>query len=433
MSSFIEDVFKVGFSKLAIILFSLGSGVIAARWLGPEANGIIAALTVYPTLFLTFGSLGISQATTHFMGKGEFSEKSIKTSITHIWLLTSLLSVVICYIIVRYFSNSGSNPFWVLLVILPIPFSLFNTYNSGIYLGKNQIGAYNRINWLPTAVVFILIFLLLVIFKFGITGALIAYIGGPVLMFFLLLFKNKFISAVSLNIHWNVISALLKLGIIYAIALLAMTLNYRIDIILLDKLSNPFELGIYSKGVAITETLWQIPALLSTIVFARSATAKDDLQFSRKVAQLLRLSLIVIGIGSILLAIFARYIVLIMYGQKFVNSTQVLQFLMPGVMLLTVFKVLNMDLAGKGKPWISMKAMVPGLILNVVLNLFLIPPYGANGAAISSTVSYTFGALLFMHFYSREVRLSFREIVTYSRRDFEPLTSFYRKVRLAVK
>lgn len=428
MSSFIDDVFKIGFSKFAIIIFGLGSAMIGARWLGPEANGIIAALSVYPSLILTFGSLGISQSATHFIGGKRFSEQSIKTSITQIWFFTTILSIIISFLLIRYFSNSGENLLWVLLVIIPMPFTLFNHYNSGIFLGKNLIGTYNKINWLPPGVVLLFIVLFVIIVPLGINGALIAYTTGPIFMFFLLLFKNDFIRAFSLTFNWKVIHPLLSLGIVYAISLLIISLNYKVDVILLDKLSTPFELGIYSKGVVITEYLWQIPMLLSTIVFARSASAKDGLQFSRKVAQLLRISFLAIGFGSVVLIVLARYIILIMYGEKFIQSTEVLQYLMPGVILLTIFKVLNMDLAGKGKPWISMKAMVPALLLNIGLNIFLIPTYGAKGAAISSTISYSLAALMFLHFYSKEVQLPIKEILHYCRDDFQPIETVYKKV-----
>lgn len=428
MSSFFKDVSSVGLSKLLIIVFSLGSGIITARWLGPEGSGTIAALTVYPSLFLTFGSLGISQSTTHFIGKGQFSEQRIKTAITQIWFFTTIVSVVISSLLIYFLSSSGYNLLWVFLAILPIPFTLFNTYNSGIFLGKNQIGIYNKINWQPKAISFLAIVLLVIVFPLHIEGVLLASVAGPVFMFFLLLFKNDFIHAFSFKFDWKIIKSLLSLGVVYAVALLIINLNYKIDVILLDKLSTQFSTGIYAKGVAITDFLWEIPMLLSTIVFARSASAKDELQYSIKVAQLLRLSIIAIGLGSIALILFARIIILLMYGEEFVKSTEVIQLLMPGVLLLTIFKVLNMDLAGKGKPLVSMKAMIPAVILNIILNVLFIPQFGANGAAISSTISYTFAALLFLHFYSKEVKLPIKYILHYTKADFLPIETALKRI-----
>ena len=73
---------------------------------------------------------------------------------------------------------------------------------------------------------------------------------------------------------------MLRLGIVYAISLLIINLNYKADIILLEKYSDSYQLGIYTKGVTIIQYLWEIPMLLSTLTFSRSTGAKDPHEFS---------------------------------------------------------------------------------------------------------------------------------------------------------
>lgn len=418
MDSFVKDVFRVGISNFLMIFLGLGTSIITARYLGPEGNGIISGLLVYPSLFMTIGSLGIRQSVTYFLGKKIYNEDEIKTAITQIWFLSTLFSVLICFFLIRYFNQTGNNLFLVTLAVLPIPFSLFNTYNSGVFLGKNEIGKFNKINWIPSLIVFIGTAGFVVAFQFEVAGALIALIGGPLFMASILLFKNKFIKAFSLQFNWKIIKSMLSLGIIYAVSLLVINLNYKIDIILLDKFSSSFEMGIYSKGSGITQYLWQIPMLLSTIVFARSAVSKNDRKFSYKVTQLLRVSMVAIGIASLLFFLFSEVIIVGMYGEDFRGSIQVLKFLLPGVLILTIFKVMNMDLAGKGKPWVSMKAMIPALVINIVLNIVFIPKFGANGAALASTISYSLAGSLFLLFYSKTTKISIKEIITYKKLDF---------------
>src|SRR5690606_8983743 len=96
-------------------------------------------------------------------------------------------------------------------------------------------------------------------------------------------------------------------------------------------------------------------------------------------------------------------------------------FLLPGVLILTIFKVMNMDLAGKGKPWVAMKAMIPSLLANTLLNIILIPSMGAKGSAIASTASYAIAGILFLYFYSKAINIPVREIIKYRRTDFDPL------------
>lgn len=429
MNTFIKDVFSVGVSKTLMIVFGLTTSIIVARVLGPENNGVIAALLVYPSLFMSFGSLGIRQSTTYFLGKGIFSENQIKTAITQIWLITAVLSIAVCFVLMRYFSKSGENIWLVVLALLPIPFTLFNTYNSGVFLGKNQISTFNKINWIPTLVILIITTILVLWLSFGISGYLIALIGGPIFISVILLFKNKFIQAFSFNYNWRIINQMLSLGLVYALALLIINLNYRVDVILLDNLSTSFETGIYSKGVSVTEYLWQIPMLLSTVVFARSAVSKDDKAFSIRVAQLLRLSFLTIGIAALILFLLSKFIIVLMYGEAFSGSIMVLNTLLPGVLLLTIFKVINMDLSGKGKPWVSLKAMIPALLINVVLNIVFIPKYGAVGAALASTISYSIAAILFIFFYSKETKIPVIDIVSYKASDFQPIVQLLKKLK----
>ncbi|MBU2922157.1 flippase [Winogradskyella psychrotolerans] len=429
MSTFLKDILSVGVSKILIILFGLITSIIVARVLGPERNGIIAALLVYPSLFMSIGSLGIRQSTTYFLGKNIFTEGQIKTAITQIWLFTTVFSVAICFLLIRYLSKSGENMWLVVLALLPIPFALFNTYNSGVFLGKNQISTFNKINWIPTLIIFGVTSVLVMWFSFGISGYLIALTAGPLFVSGILLFKNKFIRAFSFNYNWVIIKKMLSLGLVYALALLVINLNYRIDIILLDNLSSAFETGIYSKGVSVTEYLWQIPMLLSTVVFARSAVSKDDRAFSLKVAQLLRLSFLAIGLVAFALFLLSKFVIILMYGESFEGSVMVLNMLLPGVLLLTIFKVINMDLSGKGKPWVSLKAMIPALMINVVLNIVFIPKYGAVGAALASTISYSFAALLFIYFYSKVIKIPILELIKYKRSDFQPIVQLIKKLK----
>lgn len=418
MKGFLSDLLRVGVSKGFMVAAGLLTSVITARYLGPEKNGLIASLLVYPGLFMSIGSLGVQQSTTYFLGKKIYSEEQIKKAITQIWFFTSVVAVLVSFFLMRYSSSSGSNIDFVALALLPIPFALFNSYNSGLFLGKNQIKTFNKINWIPSAITLVFSVLLLVIFNYDISGYLIALIAGPIFISILLLFKNKFIKSFSLDFEWVVIKKMLSLGMVYALALLVINLNYRFDVIMLDKMSSQYEVGVYSKGANIIQFLWQIPMLLSTIIFARSAVSKDNHEFSLKVAQLLRLSFIIISFLCLFLFFFSEFLIVGLFGIAFAGSATVLQYLIPGVLLLTIFKVMNMDLAGKGMPSVSLKAMVPGLLINIIANWILIPQYGANGAALASTMSYTIASLLFLHFYSKAANITILQIVSYKKSDW---------------
>lgn len=414
---FVKDLISVFNSRAAVIIFGLGTSIVQARFLGPDGNGVIAALLVYPSLFMSIGSLGIRQSTTYYVGQNKNSVEEIYGAALSIWLLTSIISFTICFFLIHFMTKESYPLPQVLLVLLAIPFSLYNTYSSGIFLGKQNIREFNRINWLPAFINFLFTFLLVGPIPLGVTGSLIGSFLSVFIMSFFVFNKMRKQMTFRITFNWELIGGMLKLGMVYAASLLVINLNYKADVILLERLSTKSELGIYSKGVSIIQYLWEVPMLLSTLIFSRSAGAKDPKLFSQQVCRLLRFAGLIILIASIVLFFLSPIVIRLMYGSRFEGSIMVLKLLMPGILLLTIFKVLNMDMAGKGKPWLSMTAMIPAVIINIILNILWIPKYGANGSAFASTVSYSVAAVLFVFIYSSKAGIPLRDIFRFTRED----------------
>ena len=76
-----------------------------------------------------------------------------------------------------------------------------------------------------------------------------------------------------------------------------------------------------------------------------------------------------------------------------------------------------------------MTAMIPAVIINIVLNIIWIPKYGANGSALSSTISYSVAAILFLFIYSSKVGIPVREIFRYNNEDFSIVRSLLTKLK----
>ena len=71
-----------------------------------------------------------------------------------------------------------------------------------------------------------------------------------------------------------------------------------------------------------------------------------------------------------------------------------------------------------GKPQIAIYTFLPALVINFILNLFLIPRYGGIGAAWATNASYAAGSIVFVIIYSRMVKMPLREIFRYRTSDF---------------
>ena len=94
----------------------------------------------------------------------------------------------------------------------------------------------------------------------------------------------------------------------------------------------------------------------------------------------------------------------LLFGADFKGADTMLLWLLPGMVMMVVFKLANTDLGGKGKPYIALAIMSIAVPVNIGLNYLLIPDMGGVGAALASTASYTLSALIMIMIYSRRIK-----------------------------
>jgi O-antigen/teichoic acid export membrane protein len=100
-----------------------------------------------------------------------------------------------------------------------------------------------------------------------------------------------------------------------------------------------------------------------------------------------RLAAVMVG-AAILGALLAGPAVLLLFGAEFAPAVAPLRLLMPAVLLLSVNSVLMNYLASSGMPPVTVYSPAAATVVNVALNLWLIPRLGGTGAAVSSLVAY---------------------------------------------
>jgi len=115
----------------------------------------------------------------------------------------------------------------------------------------------------------------------------------------------------------------------------------------------------------------------------------------------------------------SQWIVILLYSTEYLPTVKPLQVLLPGVVALAASRVLSHDIAGRGRPILNSYVSVAGLVVNVVLNLSLIPKYGVEGAAWATTASYTTMWGLTLGFYCSLSRNTLRSVTLLRRSDME--------------
>jgi len=221
--------------------------------------------------------------------------------------------------------------------------------------------------------------------------------------------------------------SLLRLGVLFSVSFFILQLNYRIDILLLEKLRDASEVGIYSIGASIAEQLWQLPLAVGIVVFSRTANEEERAVMTERTGVLVRMSFLLSVILAALMFFLVPYLIPLIFGDEYIPSIRIIQLILPGIIMVVMFRILSGHLAGLGRPEITLYVFLPALVLNVLLNFLWIPAYGGAGAAMATNVSYTAGSVGYLIAYSRILKVPVKDILIVRKSDFIELSSLLRR------
>ncbi len=416
--SFLKDVTGVFVSNVFTIVAGLLASVILSRKLGPGGFGVYSAILVIPLIVVSFTQLGIRGSSIYHLGRKKFEQSEIIGSILLILGMTSALGILITGIGFLVVNDASFTGLYILLVMLSIPFRLAMAYFGGIFIGKEQIGKANFINWFSEMIHLVAVVVFVWILQWKVAGALLSLLAAN---FLITLWAGVRIGkevGFRFQYRWIIVRDLLSMGFLFALSFVVIQLNYRIDVLLLQKLSTMDQVGFYSLGVSIAEKLWQLPLAIGVVLMSRTANSTDHELINHTTGKLVRVSFLAGLIASAVLALLSPWLIPLVWGEEFASSVRIIQYILPGILFISVFRILSSRLSGIGKPHIAIYVFLPALIINILLNLWWIPSLGALGAVWATNVSYTLGTLAFVFVYSKAVRMPVRRIVEFQEDDF---------------
>lgn len=396
LRTFFKNTILTFSRQVLSILIGVVTVIIIARVLGPEGQGEYTLLTLFATLLFTFLNFGFNVSSTYYIGKGNiYDEHTIWKTNLIVMSFLSILSIlaggfVIIFLKDLFFSSISTSYLSIMLLILPF-FFLLNFVQS-IFLGYQNFDVINISAILTQLLILILTFLFLNVFHMNVLGAILAFIISNIIISILLviLLLKKY----HLSIKKGVFSIpfakdAFNYGIKVHISNLVSFFNYRADTFLIAYFSNPLSVGIYNVAVSIAERLWIVSQSVSNVLFPKISSMSNNDEKDYLTTMLTRNVLLISIITSIILVLISDFLILLLFGSAYEDAALPLKILMPGIVFLSVDRILSNDLSGRGKPEMSMYTSITTIILNIFLNIILIPKYGLSGAAFSTSLSYT--------------------------------------------
>jgi O-antigen/teichoic acid export membrane protein len=415
--------------RVIILLLSLVSSILLARMLGPEGRGLFALVLLLPDLATALASLGFDQACVVYAGLTPERRRAL------VWqsgYLAAGVGSVFAIGLIGFlgigapgFRTLLKGPFWLYaLALSSVPVRLLLTFWMGIVRGMNRIVL---VNCVDVGTKFVSVSLILVVLgwlRWGVPGAVSVDFGlsiGRLILFVLLLSWLGQWGRPSFDLSlWKRTTrfALPAYG-----ATIAGYLNYRVDQFIIGALLAPQELAFYVIAVDVAEQLWILTGAVAGPLLPHLTNDPDrDPAVAATVA---RHVMIWTGVACLIVFVFADLAIRVLYSSAFSPVVGPLRWLLPGIVILSIGKIVVAELVARERIHYTLWAGVGAVVANIFGNLVLIPLMGISGAALASSISYSLLGLIVTWYYLRETDLPWTVFVP-RRADLSAYVTFWR-------
>ncbi len=402
-------------SKLISLLISICSGVIIARALGPEGKGILSIAFLVPTLICTFFVFDSGVGIRYYLAKKpDQVGDMVKSSFVCGGLLGITLGVLSYLTLIPFHKLIARGiPVDILSIsILLVPFMVTGYLFVAVLSGLKRFFTVSVIGLadIATYTVLILVLSQISLTTKGVVISKLATSFAIALIFVTVMWKGKLITRLA-TVDGRLLKDIVKYGLKSYPGTIAQFLSYRFDFFLVAYFLSFAQVGLYALAVSWSELLFYLPDSMAMALFPAIASSRSIKDSNELTAIMTKAVMIIMFVGSIFIFLFAGKLIPLLYTDKFLNSIYPLFILLPGVIMLSVWKIVLSDLAGRGFPQYKSISSTIGMVSNVVLNIVLIPLYGINGASLATTVSYSLTAILAIYWFTKTTGTTLRQLL----------------------
>jgi O-antigen/teichoic acid export membrane protein len=178
-------------------------------------------------------------------------------------------------------------------------------------------------------------------------------------------------------------------GLVVTLTTVAFTIYLRIDQVMLHRMASDAALGQYAAAVRISELFEALPAAFGSSLFPLLVISIADLPRFRRHLDLGYRYMILASVAlSIAFCTGARPILGLLYGAKYAAAAPLLAILIWSEVAVFFGSTLANAMLAAGLQRIVLWPTIAGAVVNIGLNLYMIPHYGAWGAAWATVIAY---------------------------------------------
>jgi O-antigen/teichoic acid export membrane protein len=378
--------------------------IVVARYLGPNEFGVLAYATSFAAIFAVIGHAGLSGLVVQELVSGEESEEVVLGTTAFLKFLGVLFAYLII-LVVGTVTETNPEEFWVLaivsLAILFKPSEVISFWFDSRVLSK-YVSISNSLGLLSAASFkFVLVITNAQLILFAISNVIQALVTTAHLV--LSFSRRSGISIWSWKISLPYAKSLLGRGSLVFLGAIFSVVYLKVDQVMLRWMGSVEDVGIYAVAATLSELWYFIPTAIVTSVFPRLIVLRSEcsLQYKQRYQQIFDLLFLIALVVAILVGVFAVEIIAIAFGDQYLEAGPIL--------VIHVWSAVFIFMRAAFSKWIitervlifSLVTQASGAVVNVVLNLYLIPAYGGVGAAYATLVSYAIASYFSLAIYAK--------------------------------
>ncbi len=384
------------FDKILRMGVGLFVGVWVARYLGPEQFGAFNFAIAFVALFGAFASLGLDGIVVRDIVREPERKFEILSSAFILKLCGGSVAFLISLGAIFIMRPAESQTHWLVGIIAAG--MIFQSFDAIDLWFQSQVKSkYTVIAKNAAFVVFALVRIILILNKAPLTAfAWAAFaeiiLGAVGLVIFYVRQKTVPVWCPKIKIaRWLVNESwpLMLSG-------LAIMIYMRIDQIMLGQMMGNKEVGLYSAALRFSEIWYFIPiaivsSVMPTLTQARlESKEKYFLRLQQLFNNLVRIAYVI----AIPMTFISTFLVTSLYGPEYSRSGVILAIHIWSAVFVFIGVGMSPWTINEGMMRYSLIQTIGGAIVNICLNVFLIPRYGAAGAAIATLISQMMASFL---------------------------------------
>lgn len=399
----VKNIINSVLTQVPVFLLGIISGVFSTRILGEEAKGVFSLFQANYLLFVMLFSFGIQTGIVYFVSSKKYSEQIVAGLSFAVFtvcsvLLTGMLLTAYYMDFSSYFFPEGYNSLpYVFSVVVLFILTFFNNLITSFFQAHSMFSIINRIsliNSVVNAILFSIVYFFILNSDFApserfdyvlILTIFLVFINSLV---WLVLYLNKINVKPKMN---NITSDIVKKFIGYSLLIYLGTVinffNYRLDLWIVNYFLDEKELSHYSLAANIAQIILIVAVTIASVILPKLSNETDEKKF--EIFTLVsRASFSVFFILIMIAIITANFLIPLLYGKEFSPTIVPFQILAIGIFVSCITQIFTIIVITLNKSKYNIYACAIGLIFTVFFDLYLIPIYNINGAAIATLISY---------------------------------------------